>query len=288
MDEKMMQELKNIESANNVSTETESEQEAVVVEESGEDTPETVADSTVEVSEDSKETPEEPLNEGGVDVEDEPTIGELFDGESATNQVVDKKTGETVDKATFLEIKKELTEMKNKLGLKKNDRFEIEAIQDIVEDYDVDEQFVSRLAAAIQTSTRKEIEQKYEKKINDLHSTSVESKKQQLFDQVYEKTLKLYPEYAGIANKKIIKTLALDSSNKGKKVSSILKETYGKLSQVKPKTVTSKKSATEKATPAAKPSGPIDWNDPDVQSRIATDKKLQDGFAKHLQENMSI
>ena len=285
MDDKMMQELKNIEAANNVSTET----DTVVVEESGEDTPETVADSTVEVSEDSQEVSEEPSEtEGGTDVEDEPTIGELFDGDATTNQVVDKKTGDTVDKATFLEIKKELTDMKNKLGLKKNDRFEIEDINSIVEDYDVDEQFVSRLAAAIQTSTRKEIEQKYEKKINDLHSTSVESKKQQMFDQVYEKTLKLYPQYEGIANKKIIKTLALNSSNKDKKVSAILKETYGQLAKAKPKTVTPKKSATEKATPAAKPTGPIDWNDPDVQSRIGKDKKLQEGYAKYLNENMSI
>lgn len=160
--------------------------------------------------------PEEPQQETA-DVEDE---GETMEEVLGLKEEAEAESEETVPLATFLEMKKELSDLK-KQNLSSSERDA--SIEAIANEYDVDLVFANKLADAITAKATKEVQKQYE----PLVQKQKQAETDKMFDSVYGKAIESMPEYAGIANKDVVKKLALDPSNKKKTVKQIMKEVYG-------------------------------------------------------------
>ena len=168
---------------------------------------------------DQSDVPEEP-QQGPEDphvVEDQ---DETMEEVLGLKEKTEAQTEQTVPLSTFLEMKKELSSLK-KQALSDSERDA--SIEAIAAEYDVDLNFANQLADAIAAKAAKEVQKQYEPIIQKQKQAETDK----MFDKVYDKAIESMPEFANVANKDIVKKLALDPSNKTKTIKQIMKDVYG-------------------------------------------------------------
>lgn len=155
----------------------------------------------------------------------EETAGEVFD-------VKEDKKSDTVPLSVFLELKKDNKELQSQMKkLEKSiqdgaTKKEISTdLKSIAEKHGVDEDFLQEFASMV--------EAKAEAKISDKLKNLTEKEKNDEIDRRYEnkwnQLMVENPEYSNIANKDVIKALALMPQNSNKSFVKILEEAYGHL-----------------------------------------------------------
>lgn len=231
------------------------------------------------MEEENKNTqPEEDTKSG-----EEAVVGDILqDKEVVEEKPEPKKKPESVPMSVFLELKKELKELKNKPSEAKSVD---SSIEEIAKQYDVDEGFVSKLASAIKTSTVKEFDEKYASKIQEFEKEKITEKNNKKFDDLFENTMKSMPDMEGIVNKEAIKALAFNPGNSKKTLSQIIEEVYGN-------TIVGKKTIeTAQPVSGSRSEVKVDFTkagDPAVYAQIKADPELRKQYSEFLIKNLDL
>lgn len=184
-----------------------------------------------EAEETAKETPqgEEPKAE---DSKGEQTLGEVFKQEEPTP----KKEGKP-DSIPFnvfettrnenRELKRRLKELETSIDDGATKKEVDDEIKSLAKEYEVDERFLSKLKDAIQTKFENELDEKITDKLKPLEERERKEQQEKVFNRFYKQAIEKMPEYKGIANKEVIKVLAMQASNQNKTLSQLIEDTYG-------------------------------------------------------------
>jgi len=214
---------------------------------------------------------------------DEETLGDTFKGEEPKEDKPRKGKPDTVPFDTFIELKKELQELKR--GSSSNQSLPSDSsLDDLAKEYDVDPIFVSRLASAVKASATKDFEERYSSKIAEIESHSKRDSQDKKFDDLYSKSMEQLPHFDGIANKEVIKQLAFNPSNSKKTLSQLMEDVYGHAIQGK------------RTMETAQPNGgrddeTVDFSkagDPATYARIKADPKLKKEYNEFLIKNLNL
>jgi hypothetical protein len=153
------------------------------------------------------------------------TIGQVLEP-----KVEAKPEAKVVPEAAFLEIKKDNKELRKEL---KDLRTTIESgaskaevssdIAALGEKYGVDKGFLNDLASTI----RKDVEAETDAKLKPLTAQDKANRINTVFTTHFDKAMAEMPEFAGIVNRDVIKTLSLDPANADKTFVQLIEETYG-------------------------------------------------------------
>lgn len=193
-----------------------------------------------------------------------------------------KEKPKTVPIDVFLDLKKELKELKNA----KNESVTSDSsIDSLTSEFpDVDPTFIKKLANAVKNSTVQDFEEKYSLKISELENVSKRESQNKKFDDLYNKTIEAMPYFKDVANKDIIKQLALNPDNAKKTFPQLMEEVYGGSVQGK------------RTMETAQPNGgradeTVDFaqaGNPAVYARIKADPKLRKQYNDYVQKNLNI
>jgi len=221
--------------------------------------------------EETVETQETPETETQEESKEE-TLGELTQKEEKPTVGLDK----------FLDLKKENKALKNDLeDLKKkieegSSNKEVSAdIRSLAEEHNVDAEFLEKLATAIRSDAEKSVEER----LRPLTEREAKQKREALFNEHLEKTLKEMPEYKDIINPDILKQLAFNPANANKTFRQLVEDTYGNF-------VEGKKSI-ETTTPhgGAKSTG-LDYEkanrDPSYFKEVMADPELKKKYNEEM------
>lgn len=228
----------------------------------------------VNIEETAEETVETPVEEVQETLGD--TLGSI--------QEADKPKGkpETVPINVFLDLKKELKEMKASL---KQAPISESSIEKLAEEFpDVDPSFIQKLAGAIENSTAKKMEEKYSTKISELENVSKRETQEKKFNDLYEKTLDSMPYFKDVANKEVLKQLAMNPENASKTFPQLMEEVYGS-------SVQGKKTMETAQPNAGRAEEGVDFSqagNPAVYARIKSDPKLFKQYNEYVQRNLNI
>ena len=211
----------------------------------------------------------------------EETLGDVL--ETTTEAPAEpKKKPETVPMGVFLELKKELKELKQKgFEGKPVDS----SVEDIAKQFDVDPDFVGKLANAIKTSTVKEFDEKYSSKLREFESDKIRTQNEQKFENIYSKAIESMPELDGVVNKDVIRDLAFNPKNANKTLPQIIEEVYGN-SVVGKKTIETAQPVSGSRTEVK-----VDFTkagDPGVYAQIKADPELKKQYNDFLLKNLNI
>jgi len=190
----------------------------------------------------------------------------------------DVRNQDSVPLAAHLELKRELKALQKTINKTQQSDVSLanSDISSIANEYGVDKDFVSKLANAIQTNTQKEVEAKYAPILERQEAERRAEKMEALFDKVFEQSIKENPDYAKIANKGIIKSLAFNPANSKKTVVQILEEAYGNSIPTKP--------SIETARPAPNKQDKVDFDSMNAEeaSAASIDPSLKGEYANWL------
>lgn len=185
----------------------------------------------------------------------EPTISEVV-GEAKEETVgevlTEKPKEETVPLSTYLEIKKEnkalaksLKDLEKRIdegATKKEVASDIKALAD---KHGIDADFLEEFAATVKAKADSEVDEKISSKLKPLEEKERKQKINAVFDEHFAKALAQAPEYDGVVNKEVIKSLSLNAANANKTFIQIIEEAYGHL-------ITGKRSIDQASTRAGK------------------------------------
>lgn len=143
---------------------------------------------------------------------------------------------DTVPLATFLEIKKDNKELakavKDLETLVRQGAAPVEVSDEIAalgKEFDVDSQFLSKLTTVLTNRARGEAKAEAEATLKPLQEKERQAAIDQAFKTHFDAALEAAPEFKGIANADVIKTLSLDPKNANKTFAQIIEDTYGAL-----------------------------------------------------------
>lgn len=208
-----------------------------------------------------------------------PTIGEALE---------DKSTPKMVPEAALLDMKKDNKDLRKEL---KDLRTTIEQggskaevsedIAAIGEKYGVDKTFLNELAATI----RKEVGADTDNRLKPLTAKDKADRIEKIFGEHFDKAMAELPEYAGVVNRSVIKSLSLDPENANKTFAQLIDETYGKA-------IPAGKRTLETTTPrGGKSPEPIDYTravkDQKYFAEIMSDPDLKKQYNETLIERNS-
>lgn len=163
---------------------------------------------------------------------------------SGAEEIPAEEKEETVPLKKFMETKREGKEAKERaealeqeIARLKNDlsSMSIPAVdnklKELGEKHNVSPEFLAELMSVASTSLAPQIRQEMEKELNPKLSKiererAIEARDRK-FKELFTKTLKDNPEYEGIVNENVLRTLAFDPSNGKKTLPQILEEAYG-------------------------------------------------------------
>ena len=184
---------------------------------------------------------------------EEAKVGDVLDTKSTP--VVEKKEPKVVPEAVFLEEKaerkalaKELKEIKALIEDGASHKEVSGDIKDIAEEFGISEGAVQKLINKMGEKNQKEIEAALKPQLDAKKSEDNEKK----FNDHFDKLIESMPEYKNLANREVIKTLAMDPKNANKTFAKILEESYGHL-------VTGKKTLERTQARGGNSDAPIDF-----------------------------
>jgi hypothetical protein len=167
------------------------------------------------------------------------------------------KEPDTVGLDKFLDVKKKNKELKRELEDLKSriddgaSKREVSAdIRALADEHNVDPEFLERFAEAVRHKT----EEVVEAKLKPLTEREALNRREQLFQQHLDATLKEMPEYKDVINVNILKQLAFNPANAKMTFKQLLEATYGNVVGTERKTI-------ETATPrGGAKSQPLDYD----------------------------
>lgn len=134
-----------------------------------------------------------------------------------------------VPEAVFLEVKKELKDLRRSIeqGATKS---EVSAdLKSIADKYDLDENFLGELSSFIESKSKAKFEEEFSSKLKPIQDKEKAEKIDKAFTEHFSKAMENMPEYEGVVNKDVIKSLSLDPINANKTFAQIIEESYGHL-----------------------------------------------------------
>jgi hypothetical protein len=146
-------------------------------------------------------------------------------------------------------------------------------LQSIADKYDVDLNFLSELSSVIYAQAKGDAEEA----IKPVLEKEAKERVDKALTENINKALEVMPEYEGVVNKDVLKSLARLPENKNKTFQQLIEETYSK-------TVTGKKTM-ETSTPRGGKDVGIDWSrvkDPSYFSQIMADPELKKQYNEKL------
>lgn len=156
------------------------------------------------------------------EVEIEQTIEEMVEETKPEARVVDEHVF-VAEKKARKAAERELKALKQSIEQGASPQEISDDIAEISDEYDIDPEFLQKLALNIKAQTEKELDAKYASKFG-------EKEKVEKFDDVFNKSLDVAleraPEFKSMVNVEVIKTLAKLPQNSNKTISQLLEETY--------------------------------------------------------------
>jgi len=238
--------------------------------------PEEVAKNTeaeeTEISEEETEASEETPKETSAEPTIEETIGEQPD--------------DRVPLKTFLEIKNEKKALERELKRVRSSaqqgatKSEIRAdLQAIADKYDVDVDFLTELSSVIYAQAKGDAEEA----IKPVLEKEAKERVDKALTENINKALEVMPEYEGVVNKDVLKSLARLPENKNKTFQQLIEETYSK-------TVTGKRTM-ETSTPRGGKELVYDEsriNDPEYFSEVMASPELKKKYNDSLVDRLKL
>lgn len=187
------------------------------------------------------------------------------------------KKPETVPFHVFEALKKEKKLLEEQL--EKGETLDDADLEDLTKKYDVSPAFISDFMKVAE----KKMEAKYGNKIEQIDAKDREAQINQAFTTSFDKAMANLPEYKGLVNPSVIKTLSLDPSNHDKTMTQLIKSTY--------QMALPGKKPLETSTPGA---GRIEGEELDFAkaksdsvyfAEVMKDPKLKEQYNKHLLQN---
>ena len=161
----------------------------------------------------------------------EETVGETLQADKP----LPKREEETVPLSAFLELKKEVKDYKKVVKELKEVQKSVEAgatkrevkasVKELSERYNVDESFLQDTFDKMEQEIEERVASKFKPLEDEKKAQSFEKK----FDEQFSKVLEAMPEYNGVVNKDVIKSLVIDPRNSQKTLSQIMEQSYGHL-----------------------------------------------------------
>ena len=229
---------------------------------------------------------EEAKAKAEADAKNNATVGDIL-GDAGKGK--EKKDGKMVPEAVLIESKKALKEAKEKIkeledaGATKKEISQ--SIKEIAEEHNVDPEFLEKVVKVAKKEAKEELEAEVAAKIKPLEEKEQSDKQDKIFAEIYNKTIESMPEYKDLAQKEVIKALALDPKNKDKTFAQIFEMAYGHLIKGK------KGLDNSKPKGGQDPSG-IDYDkagvDADYYREIMADPKLKAEYNKRMLSNMKL
>lgn len=228
-------------------------------------------EEAVEEQTDQEEAPE---------VVEEETLADIVPDEPES-PIEKKAKPETVPIDVYLQLKKELKEMKKNTSPQSVDS----SIEEIAKEFDVDSNFAQKLANAIQSSSISKFEERYLADRKEAEYKQKLSESESKLDKAIEIALENSPQYRDVVNADIIKDLARKTTDKTMTVSKLLENVYGRA-------ITGKKTI-ESSAPSSGERGNtnVDFTkagDPAVYSQIKSDPKLWKEYNEFVMKNLNI
>jgi hypothetical protein len=163
----------------------------------------------------------------------EETIGEAL---QKAKEDVKKDEQRLVPEAVLLEyknqnkeLKRDIKELKTLIESGASPKEISEDLRDIASEHNIDPEFLRKLSKSIKQEAEKDLEARFETDIRPIKEKERAEKMEVIFNEHYNKTLEVMPEFKDVANRDIIKQLSLLPANANKTFSQILQETYGHL-----------------------------------------------------------
>lgn len=181
-----------------------------------------MSNDTVVPAEDTKVTAPEEKQENK-------TIGDILDKkEEAREEKVVPESVFLKEKSARKELTKEVKELRKMIENGDTKQEVSQTIEEIAEEFNVDKNFVSKLAKAIKGDTEKDLEERVASKLKPIEEREKGEKITKIFNEHFEKVIDELPEYKDIVNKDVIKKLSLDPENSNKTFQQLIEETYGR------------------------------------------------------------
>lgn len=216
-------------------------------------------------------------------VEAEKTAGEVVE-----STVEAKKDTVGLDK--FLELKKQnkeqakaIKELEAKIqeATEDGETLSTSDLDAIAEEYDVDKGFLKKLTSAIESKTKKELEEKYDSKLKPFEERERTERNNNAFTKEFNKVMENMTEFQSVVNPEVIKTLSLDKKNANKTFKQIIEETYSSA-------LTGKRTIESTKHGGGKEAGPLDFrkaqSDEKYFDEIMADPKLKEQYNKKMRE----
>jgi len=163
--------------------------------------------------------------------EQESTVGDILNVETE-----EKKSDDVIPLHSFIEMKKEnkqlqkdLKELRKIIEEGATKKEVVQDIQELSEKHGVDANFLQDLATTLRAESKKEMEEELTSKLKPLTDKEKTQKIDELFNQHFSKAMEKSPEYEGVVNKEVIKSLSLNPANKNKTFNQLIDEAYGHL-----------------------------------------------------------
>ena len=225
--------------------------------------------------------PEEELKDTEVDEPETeepatPTVEDIIEPKRAEEQVPLK---------TFLEIKKEKKALEREIKNLKSQaqdmtKSEIKSdLMSIADKYDVDVDFLTELSSVIYAQAKGDAEEA----IKPVLEKEAKERVDKALTENINKALEVMPEYEGVVNKDVLKSLARLPENKNKTFQQLIEETYSK-------TVTGKRTM-ETSTPRGGKELVYDEsriNDPEYFSEVMASPELKKKYNDSLVDRLKL
>ena len=190
-----------------------------------------------------------------------------------------------VPESVLIEYKKQAKEVQKKLDALETSikegatKKEVSAdLKVLGEKHNVDVEFLNEFASAV----RKEADVEFESKLKPFEEEKLAKKREEIFNENFNKTLADNPEFKKLVSKDVIRALAYDSQNSNKTFTQIFQDAYGHL-------VTGKKTLESTKPRGGKENDPIDFskahNDPTYFAEIMSDPKTKAEYNDNLIRN---
>lgn len=224
--------------------------------------------------------PEQDINTpaGEVQTAPEQTVEKTI-GETLTPEPTPERKENQVPESAFLkekmarkELEKKVKELEESVRSGATHREVSADIASIAKEYDIDPNFLDKLASTIRSETESKVKEELDSKFKPLEEEKRKESIEKVFNTHFNLALEKVPEFKGIVNQEVIKSLSLLPQNANKTFLQLIEETYGGA-------VTGRRTIPQTVPAGGKESAPLDYQravkDPEYFKEVMADPKLK-------------
>ena len=208
----------------------------------------------------------------------EPTAEKTI-GETLTPEPTPERKENQVPESAFLkekmarkELEKKVKELEESVRNGATHREVSADIASIAKEYDIDPNFLDKLSATIRSETESKVKEELDSKFKPLEEEKRKESIEKVFNTHFNLALEKVPEFKGIVNPEVIKSLSLLPQNANKTFLQLIEETYGGA-------ITGRRTIPQTVPAGGKESGPLDYQravkDPEYFKEVMADPKLK-------------